>query len=253
MSVTRSLTFLWTPWTVTLSAVAVLATALYSMIAWRRAGYRLSMGLLELLRVAIVAIVAVLLNQPEWIEEFRPEEKPAIAVLLDASPSMDTRDVVAADQPTSSARTRSETIAPMSDPSAWDKLRQRMNVIIQPFSAPAASTSGGAGNGNGQGATAEATRKSAAGSSGRGTDLFEPLARAGADRQPAGNRAGLRRRLERGTAARAGRRPVEDQGSAGARRARRQPHQAARCRGAEPGCPDVRHRRQVGAGPVHRG
>ncbi len=34
------------------------------------------------------------LNQPEWIEEFRPEEKPAIAVLWDASTSMETRDVV---------------------------------------------------------------------------------------------------------------------------------------------------------------
>jgi hypothetical protein len=175
MSVTRSLTFLWTPWTATLSAVAVLVTALYSLIAWRRAGYRVSMGLLELLRVGIVTIVAVLLNQPEWIEEFRPEEKPTIAVLLDASPSMDTRDVVAPDQPTNSARTRSEAIAPMTDPASWDKLRQRMNVIIQPFSAPAASSIPAGGNGNGQGAAAGAATKAAAG---RGTDLFEPLARA---------------------------------------------------------------------------
>ena len=52
------------------------------------------MGLLELLRLALVGLVAILLNQPEWIEEFRPEEKPAIAVLWDASASMDTRDVV---------------------------------------------------------------------------------------------------------------------------------------------------------------
>ena len=82
MSVTRSLTFLWTPWTA-------------GPLGRRRAGHgrsrlrrlaaqRLpaSMGLLELLRLALVAIVAVLLNQPEWIEEFRPEEKPSIAVLL---------------------------------------------------------------------------------------------------------------------------------------------------------------------------
>jgi hypothetical protein len=171
MSVTRSLTFLWTPWAAALSVVAVLATAVYSFIAWRRVGYRFSMGLLELLRVAIVAIVAILLNQPEWIEEYRPEEKPTIAVILDASPSMDTRDVVAPDQPAGSAKTRSEAIAPMTDPASWDKLRQRMNVIIQPFSAPKAT----AGNGSTTAPTADATAKPAAG---RGTDLYEPLAQA---------------------------------------------------------------------------
>ncbi len=70
-------------------------TAGSGFVAWRRSGYRPSMGLLELLRLAWSPSSAVLLNQPEWIEEFRPEEKPAIAVLWDASTSMDTRDVVA--------------------------------------------------------------------------------------------------------------------------------------------------------------
>ncbi len=70
----------------------MLATGVFCFIAWRRSGYRTSMGLLELLRLALVGLVAILLNQPEWIEEFRPEEKPAIAVLWDASASMDTRD-----------------------------------------------------------------------------------------------------------------------------------------------------------------
>ncbi len=41
-----------------------------------------------MLRLLIVAIVGVLLNQPEWVEEFRPDEKPSIAVLWDASASM---------------------------------------------------------------------------------------------------------------------------------------------------------------------
>ncbi len=182
MSVTRSLTFLWTPWTAALSAAAVLATAVYSVIAWQRSGYRASMGLLELLRVAIVAIVAVLLNQPEWIEEFRPEEKPTIAVLIDGSPSMETRDVVAADQTSTSATTRTQAVASMADPATWDRLRQRMNVVIQPFSSPLA---GGGTGGAASPATAKAdadgkaaTTTTAASTAGRGTDLFEPLARA---------------------------------------------------------------------------
>ena len=62
-------------------------------LAWRRSGYARAQGLLELLRLAIVVLGAFILNQPEWVEEYRPIEKPAIAVLWDASPSMGTRDV----------------------------------------------------------------------------------------------------------------------------------------------------------------
>jgi hypothetical protein len=150
-----------------LSVLAVLITAGYGFVAWRRSGYSLAMGLLELLRLALVVTVAVMLNQPEWIEEFRPEEKPTIAVLWDASPSMETRDVVQADQPASTATTRRQAVAPLADPAAWDKLRARMNVIIQPFSAPSVNP-GSASDPNAAGASR----------TGQGTDLYDPLARA---------------------------------------------------------------------------
>jgi hypothetical protein len=152
MSVSRSLTFLWTPWSAALSAIAVLVAAGFCFAAWRRSGYRYSMGLLELLRLALVVLVAVLLNQPEWIEEYRPEEKPSIAVLWDESPSMDTRDVLRADQPGAGATTRREAIVPLADPATWNSLRQRMNVVMQPFSSSLERL-------------------------GQGTDLYEPLAR----------------------------------------------------------------------------
>ena len=191
----------------------------YGFIAWRRSGYRVAMGLLELLRLAIVALVAVLLNQPEWIEEFRPEEKPTIAVLWDASPSMDTRDVVRADQPTSSARTRTR----------GDRAADRSRVVGQAATAderrhPAVLVP-------------DAARRTPRGPEdgrqdadphGHGTDLYEPLSAPGEDHQPARDRAGLRRRLERGPAAGAGRRPAAAQG-----RARSSP-----CRwAAAPDCP----------------
>ena len=97
--VARSLTFLWTPWSLAASVVVVLLTAGFCVVAWRRSGYRRAVGLLELLRLGLVCAVAVLLNQPEWVEEFRPQEKPAVVVLWDASPSMETRDVVRAGKP----------------------------------------------------------------------------------------------------------------------------------------------------------
>ncbi len=40
--------------------------------------FRRSMVLLEGIRIAIVTLAAILLNQPEWIEEFRPKEKPTL-------------------------------------------------------------------------------------------------------------------------------------------------------------------------------
>ena len=199
---THTLTFLWTPWSVALSIGVVLLTAGFCFVAWRRSGYARSMGLLELLRLALVALMALLLNQPEWIEEFRPEEKPAIAVLWDASTSMDTRDV-----PLGSGARLGADLAARGDRSAdrrghLDTLRERMNVVIQPFSAPGP---------------------------GHGTDLYEPLAQAPEKiQEPARHRADLGRRLERGPAAGAGGDAAAHQG-----RARCSP-----CRwAAAPGCP----------------
>ena len=151
MNVSRSLTFLGTTWSVAVSILAVLTTAAFCFAAWRRSGYRPAMGLLELLRLGLVGTVAILLNQPEWIEEYRPEEKPAIAVFWDASTSMDTRDVVATGQPTSQPTSRREAVRALTDPSSWNKLRARMNIVLQSIAEPKV---------------------------GHGTDLNDPLARA---------------------------------------------------------------------------
>ena len=153
MSVSRSLTLLWTTWSVTLSALALGVTAVLAFLAWRRSGYRRSMGVLEVVRVGLVGLAVVMLNQPEWVEEYRPEEKPAVAVLWDASRSMETRDVVDPARPGVAPTTRGGAVASLADPSAWASLRERWNVVIQPFS-PAEG--------------------------GRGSDLHAPLANAAA-------------------------------------------------------------------------
>jgi hypothetical protein len=147
--VARSLTFLWTPATIAVTLLAVLATAALGFIAWRRSGYRRVIGVLEIIRFSLVVAAVVLLNQPEWVEEYRPKEKPAIAVLWDASGSMNTRDVVDPTKPTAAPTTRALAVAPFVDPAAWAKLKERWEIVFQPFSAAAA---------------------------GHGSDLFEPLA-----------------------------------------------------------------------------
>lgn len=148
---TSHLTFLWTPWSAALSNAVVLLAAVLCWLAWRRSGYMRSQGLLELLRFGIVALMALILNQPEWVEEFRPVEKPGVLVLWDNSISMDTRDVVTGPGSGTRPASRREAIAPLTNEAAWEALRQRMDVIVQPFSSP---------------------------EPGRRTDLHEPLAKA---------------------------------------------------------------------------
>ena len=151
MNVSRSLTFLWTSWTLAVSLLAIVVTAAFCLVAWRRSGYRRGYGLLELTRLLLVIVAAFLLNQPEWVEEFRSEERPSVVVLWDDSGSMGTRDALDASKPGSAPQTRHDAAAPLTLSSTWSKLRERMNVVIQPFS------------------TAEP---------GRGTDMFDPLAAA---------------------------------------------------------------------------
>jgi len=79
------LTFAWTPMTVVFGIVVFLVTAVFSFLIWKRNHYSASSGFLEMLRLLVVAIVAVTLNQPEWRETYEPDEKPVLAILRDAS------------------------------------------------------------------------------------------------------------------------------------------------------------------------
>ena len=135
MNTTRTLTFQWTGWSLGISIVVILVTAAYCFAAWRRSGYQRSFGLLELLRLLLVIFAAVLFNQPEYVEEFQPNEKPVVAVLWDASRSMDTRDVKTGLQSGQTLTTRREAIAPLTESAAWHELSERIEVILQPFSS----------------------------------------------------------------------------------------------------------------------
>lgn len=150
MSAPGSFTFLWTPTSLAVSLVAMLFTAWLCWVAWRRSGHRRALGVLELLRLFIVALAALLLNQPEWVEEYRPEEKPEIAVLWDGSASMATRDVMPPGN-AGTALSRAEAIYTLTTDEAWSQLHQRWNVIVESFSMPLP---------------------------GRGSDLHTPLAQA---------------------------------------------------------------------------
>jgi len=135
LDATRTLTFLWTPWSAAISIGAVLLAGALCWIAWRRSGFAHSQGLLELLRLVIVGLVALIFNQPEWVEEFRPDEKPTVAVLWDNSTSMETRDVPLDEGSDSAWASRREATANLAEAETWTSLKDRMDVVVQPFAA----------------------------------------------------------------------------------------------------------------------
>ena len=142
MNTAHRLTFVSSGTLAVISIAVVLVTAAISYYSWQRSAFRRAHGLQELLRFAIVAVVVLLFNQPEWIEEFRPDEQPTIAVLWDQSGSMETRDVVIdaprseTSPPSRKAITRAEDIRALTDPKTWSELAKKLNVVVQPITLP---------------------------------------------------------------------------------------------------------------------
>ena len=160
MNATNDLTFTWTSWTVLIAVVAVLVTICVSLVACRRTQWRRSTVILESIRLFIVIAAAVLLGGPEWVQQFRPDDKPVVVVLWDDSGSMQTQDVltqaVAPDsenettggtdasladktEATTRATTRREAIDKLTQSATWASLSNRADVRIQSFSEASAA------------------------------------------------------------------------------------------------------------------
>ncbi len=132
MNATQQLTFLGSPMTYAVSIAVVFLTAWLGYHAWRRSGYARPQLGLEILRLAIVTLVALLLNQPEWIQSYQPRSLPTVSVLWDDSASMATRDV--AGTTPRDRISRAESIAPLTKSATWESLRERFDILIQPIS-----------------------------------------------------------------------------------------------------------------------
>lgn len=140
MTVVQNLRFMTTPGSVLLSVIVVLVTVGLGFYAWHRSGYQTSRGLQELLRITIVGLIALLFNQPEWVEEFRPEERPKVVILWDDSRSMETRDVTPGSSSTRDVIKRSEAAAPLRESSTWEQLEERFDVVIEAINSDDSGT-----------------------------------------------------------------------------------------------------------------
>jgi len=131
----QSLEFLPTPVALSVGIGFVVLVAVLAFMSWQRSGWKPLIGWLELLRVIIAAAIAITLLQPEWLETFKPERKPTVAILHDESGSMQTRDVFDPETPSADPKSRAEVAAPLLEPDSWAELTERMDIVFEPFSS----------------------------------------------------------------------------------------------------------------------
>ena len=140
------MTFYWTPTSLTLSLITMMVAGVCCFVSWSRSGFVRSVGLLEFFRLLLIALVVFSLNQPEITEHVRPVERPVLVLMHDQSRSMETQDVLASVSVGSPAGpiTRAEAAEPLVREDVWDPLKERLKVVIEPFSSdlaePAAAT-----------------------------------------------------------------------------------------------------------------
>jgi hypothetical protein len=131
----QSLVFTRTPLSLALSIAFVLVIAWVCWLGWKRSAFRPVTGLLEGLRLLLAIGIAITLNQPEWREIFIPQSKPELAVLVDTSRSMETRDMPDTASGAADTRSRADAVKPLMDNAAWQEITKKMDVSIEPFSS----------------------------------------------------------------------------------------------------------------------
>ena len=125
--------FQWTTLSLAVSVLALVIVCVLSWFTWRRSGFRRAVLALELLRIMLVGFAIFLLNQPEAVEQYRPSERPTVAILGDQSRSMSTQDVGLGESQSTPLMTRLRASEPILDPTTWQELEDRMDVVISPF------------------------------------------------------------------------------------------------------------------------
>jgi hypothetical protein len=121
---------------ITLGLIIIVITGILCWFAWHRSGYRKRIGWLELLRFALVCLVVLTLNQPEWLESQPPEQRSTLAILWDKSNSMLTQDIIDEQDTAAKRKSRSETIQPLMSEEVWKSEEDtELNVVFESFSS----------------------------------------------------------------------------------------------------------------------
>ena len=88
----HNLHFSPTPSALAIGLAALVIVGVLCGLSWKRSPHPRRTALLESLRFLCTLLVVLLLWKPEWLTILHPETKPRIAILWDASKSMETLD-----------------------------------------------------------------------------------------------------------------------------------------------------------------
>lgn len=107
---------------------------------WNRNGRRRLVGWLEVLRFLLVTLLTFTLLKPEFVQLKQRTEKPEVAILLDRSASMRTRDVSVSN----AIVARADWISQQRAREPWKTLAAQARVSVEEFSNPPAPTNSAA-------------------------------------------------------------------------------------------------------------
>ncbi len=125
------------PVVVTIALIIFIGAAYISYLNWRRSGRRRNVAWLETLRLLLIALLGFTLLRPEVVQVVKSKNQPEIAVLVDRSGSMATRDV----QEAKALQTRIEWINSQLSNKFWQPLQGKTKVVIEEFGASSATNS----------------------------------------------------------------------------------------------------------------
>ncbi|MGV3772689.1 MAG: hypothetical protein ACO1QB_07290 [Verrucomicrobiales bacterium] len=125
-----------TPWAIFLGALLWIVSGWVCFANWKRSGKRKAVARLEVLRFLLITLLAFTLLRPEWVQLRERTSKPEIAILLDASTSMETKDLLQG----TTVSSRADWVEQKVRAEFWKSLEKTAKVVVQEFSPPPAAT-----------------------------------------------------------------------------------------------------------------
>ncbi len=136
----HNLQFTTTPVTLTIGIAALVIVGVICVLSWKRSPHPRRTAILESLRFLCTLLVVLLLWKPEWLTVLHPHSKPRIAILWDASKSMETIDAEMPQMfsPTRAVVSRKDWTRSALDSPLWGPLENgdKNEVVDRAFAAP---------------------------------------------------------------------------------------------------------------------
>lgn len=136
----HNLHFSTTPATLAIGIAALVIVGVICVLSWKRSPHPRRTAVLEGLRFVVTLIVVLLLWKPEWLTVLHPHTKPRIAILWDASKSMDTVDAEMPQlfSPNRAVVSRHDWTRAALDSPLWEPLEngEKNDLVDRAFAAP---------------------------------------------------------------------------------------------------------------------